>query len=107
MTKFICEIGSNHNQNLDRCFEIIEIAKQIGFWGVKFQYFKANTLYRPEMKKEIESMKKKELPFRITPYFGIKHLKIYKNLPFSSVFILIFLSPFLSISLYIFIVPFS
>ena len=67
MTKFICEIGSNHNQNLYRCFEIIEFAKQIGFWGVKFQYFKADTLYKPEMEKEIESMKVKELPFEFIP----------------------------------------
>ncbi len=62
MTKFIAEIGSNHNQNIIRTLQLIEEAKQIGAWGVKFQLFKAEKLYAPEFKAQIQKMKKWELP---------------------------------------------
>ena len=44
-TKIIAEIGSNHNGNLKRCFQIINKAKELGFYAVKFQLFKINKLY--------------------------------------------------------------
>ena len=44
-TKFIAEIGSNHNRNLSRCYKLIDEAKKLGFYAVKFQLFKINKLY--------------------------------------------------------------
>ena len=61
--KFIAEIGSNHNRDLKRILELINQAKEIGCWAVKFQLFKAETLYAPEFKIQIEKMKQWELPF--------------------------------------------
>lgn len=48
MTQFIAEIGSNHNGTLDRARALVEAAASIGCTGVKFQYFRANKLYREE-----------------------------------------------------------
>lgn len=61
ITKFICEIGSNHNGDLLRTIRLIREAKEIGCWAVKFQYFKAGKLYAPEFKDKINQMKKWEL----------------------------------------------
>lgn len=47
MTKFIAEIGSNANKDFGRAYEMIERAKEAGFWAVKFQYFDPETLYAP------------------------------------------------------------
>lgn len=47
MTKFIAEIGSNHNGNLARALELIDAAAASGCSGVKFQRFRADTLYAP------------------------------------------------------------
>ena len=44
-TKFICEVGSNHNQSLDKCLEFIDTAKELGCWGIKFQMFNADLLW--------------------------------------------------------------
>lgn len=67
MTKFICEIGSNHNKDINRCYEMIKKAKKIGAYGVKFQYFKAEKLYNEKYKKQIDIMKKRELPLNFFP----------------------------------------
>jgi len=64
MTQFIAEIGSNHNRSIERTLALIDAAKEIGCWGVKFQLFKAEKLYAPEFKKQIAKMKKWELPER-------------------------------------------
>jgi len=61
-TKFIAEIGSNHNRDIVRTLELINKAKNIGAWGVKFQLFRAKKLYSPEFKTQIKKMKKWELP---------------------------------------------
>lgn len=80
MTLFIAEISSNHNQDLKRTMELIDQAKEIGCWAVKFQLFKAEKLYSPEFKKQIEKMKAWELPERfIKP---IKTRCLEQNLKF-------------------------
>jgi len=66
-TKFICEIGSNHNQNLNRVAKLIRAAKEIGCWAVKFQFFEADKLYSHEFKDKIEQMKNWELPDHFIP----------------------------------------
>ncbi len=58
--KWIAEIGSNHNQDLNRCFELIKEAKMIGVDAVKFQLFKAEKLWKD--KETIKKMKQWELP---------------------------------------------
>ncbi len=40
----IAEIGSNHNQNIEQAFELMDIAKQSGADAVKFQSLKLNKL---------------------------------------------------------------
>jgi len=66
-TKFICEIGSNHNRDLARTMQLIEKAKDIGAWAVKFQLFKAELLYHKSFTTQIEKMKKWELPLTFIP----------------------------------------
>jgi sialic acid synthase SpsE len=61
-TRFIAEIGSNHNQSLTRTKKLITEAKKIGAWAVKFQFFKADQLYHPDFKPIINKMKNWELP---------------------------------------------
>lgn len=62
MVKWVADIGSNHNKDLDRCLDLIRIAKSIGCWGVKFQLFKAEKLYAPEFVNHIAEAKQCELP---------------------------------------------
>ena len=56
----IAEIGSNFNQNLETGFELIKQAKICGADAVKFQLFKAKTLY-PNDKKMFQIFKSIEL----------------------------------------------
>jgi N-acetylneuraminate synthase len=64
-TLFVADIGSNHNQDLDRCLKLIRAAKKIGCWGVKIQLFKANKLHAPGyIPKEL---KEREFPERWIP----------------------------------------
>lgn len=41
----IAEAGSNHNKDLETALKLIEIAAEAGANAIKFQLFKANTLY--------------------------------------------------------------
>jgi N-acetylneuraminate synthase len=61
-TKFIAEIGSNHNQDLNRAFRLIETAKKIGCWAVKFQYYEADKMWSSDMVTERKSAKAGEIP---------------------------------------------
>ncbi len=63
---FIAEIGSNHNQSLERTEELISIAKALGFWAVKFQAFD-NTLFADrEYSKNLVS--ERGLPLCLIPH---------------------------------------
>ena len=79
-TRFICEIGSNHNQDLKRTLKLIDEAAFIGAWAVKFQLFKAEKLYAAGFTNQIEKMKKWELPIEFLP--EIKNQCIKKNVKF-------------------------
>ncbi len=46
---FVAEVSSNHNQDLDRCLELIDQAAEIGCAAVKFQLFKVQELFAPEI----------------------------------------------------------
>ena len=43
--KFIAEVSSNHNRDIDRCFRFIEKAAESGCDAVKFQLFKIDKLF--------------------------------------------------------------
>ena len=49
MTEFIAEISSNHNQDWTRCMWLIDRARNIGCDGVKFQLFKTEKMFAPEV----------------------------------------------------------
>ena len=59
-TKLIAEIGSNHNKSLKRCFKLIDEAKSLGFYAVKFQLFKINQLFSKDAKTLLKMFQKKE-----------------------------------------------
>ena len=48
-TKLIAEIGSNHNRDITRCYKLIDEAKNLGFYAVKFQLFKINKLFSKDV----------------------------------------------------------
>ena len=73
-TKLIAEIGSNHNRDILRCYKLIDEAKNLGFYAVKFQLFKINTLFSKNAKKTYKNVlkkRKRELPINFLP-------KLYK-----------------------------
>jgi spore coat polysaccharide biosynthesis predicted glycosyltransferase SpsG len=49
MAEFIAEISSNHNGDQRRCFDLIRAAARCGCQGVKFQLFRINHLFAPEI----------------------------------------------------------
>lgn len=68
--EFIAEVSSNHNQDLDRCLRFIETAKQIGCNGIKFQLFKIDKLFAPQIIKNNQQLNKRrawELPLKFIP----------------------------------------
>ena len=91
-TKLIAEIGSNHNRSLKRCFKIIDEAKNLGFYAVKFQLFKIDKLFQKvkiltklskkgkeitnQLFTQIICIVKKNIKFSCTPF----DLKSVKNL---------------------------
>ena len=67
---FISEVSSNHSNDLNRCFDFIDKSASIGCDAVKFQLFKIDKLFSPEVfqkKPEIEKRKKWELPIDFLP----------------------------------------
>ncbi|MDB9741092.1 N-acetylneuraminate synthase family protein [Candidatus Pelagibacter ubique] len=70
MIKFIAEVSSNHSKNLERALSFIDIAASIGCSSVKFQLFKIDKLFAPEILKNSEkhrNRKKWELPVEFLP----------------------------------------
>jgi len=70
MTYFIAEISSNHNQDIERIQSLIEKAKNLGFDAVKFQLFKIDKLFSPEIlskSREHRRRKRWELPLEFIP----------------------------------------
>lgn len=68
--QLIAEVSSNHNKDLGRCKRFIETAKEIGCDAVKFQLFKVDRLFAPEILKdrsELRDRKYWELPLDFIP----------------------------------------
>ncbi|NRD74814.1 N-acetylneuraminate synthase family protein [Shewanella sp. VB17] len=67
---FIAEVSSNHHKDLQRCLHFIETSSKIGCDAVKFQLFKIDQLFAPEIlaKSEIHRERKNwELPIEFLP----------------------------------------
>lgn len=69
-TQFVAEVSSNHHRDVDRCKQFIETAAQIGCDAVKFQLFKIDELFAPEILEKSENHRKRaqwELPKEFLP----------------------------------------
>jgi len=70
MSFFIAEVSSNHSKNIERSIEFIDKASEIDCDAVKFQLFKIDKLFAPEIleKSEIHRKRKEwELPIEFLP----------------------------------------
>ncbi|WP_027723092.1 N-acetylneuraminate synthase family protein [Maridesulfovibrio zosterae] len=67
---FVSEVSSNHSCDLKRCYNFIEYSAKIGCDAVKFQLFKIDELFAPEIlakSPEHRARKKWELPEYFIP----------------------------------------
>jgi len=70
MTIFLAEVSSNHSQDLNRCLEFIDSAADAGCQAVKFQLFKIDQLFAPEILAKSEKHRNRaawELPNDFLP----------------------------------------
>ncbi len=70
MSFFIAEVSSNHSRNIDRAIEFIDTSSKIGCDAVKFQLFKINKLFAPEIlenSQQHRDRKQWELPIEFLP----------------------------------------
>jgi sialic acid synthase SpsE len=84
MIKFIAEVSSNHNQNLDRSISFIRAAALAGCDAVKFQLFKIDQLFAPEILEKSEKHRNRknwELPVEYLPILSNECKKL--NIKFS------------------------
>ena len=49
MTAFVAEVSSNHQRDLDRALAFVETASRLGCAAVKFQLFRVDELFAPEI----------------------------------------------------------
>lgn len=47
--EFVAEVSSNHSSNLDRALQFIDVSAEIGCAAVKFQLFRVDKLFAPEI----------------------------------------------------------
>ena len=67
---FVAEVSSNHSQDFNRAKEFIKVSSQIGCQAVKFQLFKIDRLFAPEIlakSKTHRDRKEWELPVEFLP----------------------------------------
>ncbi len=84
MVQFISEVSSNHSRDLDRAIEFVDVSSKVGFDAVKFQLFKVDELFAPEILKnsrQHQDRKQWELPVEFLPILS-KRCK-EKNIKFS------------------------
>lgn len=70
MIQFIAEVSSNHNRDLQRSFAFIDAAAEVGCQAVKFQLFKIDQLFAPEILSRSEKHRRRkewELPLEFLP----------------------------------------
>lgn len=69
---FVAEVSSNHHRDLGRCLRFIERAAEIGCDAVKFQLFRIDRLFAPEILQHSEKHRRRrawELPVEFLPAF--------------------------------------
>jgi sialic acid synthase SpsE len=74
-TRFVAEISSNHNRDLGRAIQMVEAAAKAGCDAVKFQLFKIDELFAPEILATSEihqSRRQWEIPFEFIPKLADK-----------------------------------
>ncbi|MFC3051244.1 N-acetylneuraminate synthase family protein [Kordiimonas pumila] len=67
---FIAEVSSNHARDLGRCIDFIKASAEIGCDAVKFQLFKIDELFAPEILSKSEEHRRRrqwELPLEFLP----------------------------------------
>jgi len=70
MSFFIAEVSSNHYRDLDRCYAFIDAAAKVGCHAVKFQLFRIDQLFAPEILEKSEAHRRRkdwELPVEFLP----------------------------------------
>lgn len=70
MINFIAEVSSNHSRDLERALSFVDAVAGIGCDSIKFQLFKIDQLFSPEILKnsaEHRARKKWELPLEFIP----------------------------------------
>jgi N-acetylneuraminate synthase len=70
MADFIAEVSSNHSKDIDRAIQFIECASKVGCDAIKFQLFKIEELFAPEIleiSKQHRDRKEWELPLEFLP----------------------------------------
>jgi sialic acid synthase SpsE len=68
MTRFIVELGSNHNRNLSRAFELLERSAHAGAQAAKLQIFRIEDLFAPEVlaaRADLRERRAWELPIEL------------------------------------------
>ena len=68
--KFVAEVSSNHNRDLDRCFAFVDESARVGCGAVKFQLFRIDELFAPELLKwsaKHSARREWELPLEFVP----------------------------------------
>jgi N-acetylneuraminate synthase len=81
---FIAEVSSNHSKDLARSLDFIDSAAEIGCDSVKFQLFKVDQLFSPEVLERSEKLKNRkqwELPLDFLPILAERCKK--KGIQFS------------------------
>lgn len=84
MTFFIAEISSNHDRDINRCFQFIDKAAEIGCDSAKFQLFKIDKLFSAEIlrhRPEVAARSAWELPVEFLPLLAQRCHE--KNIQFS------------------------
>ncbi len=70
MTFFIAEVSSNHSRNIERALEFIDVSSLIGCDAIKFQLFKIDQLFAPEVLRQSKEHRRREqweLPLDFLP----------------------------------------
>lgn len=57
---FVAEVSGNHHRDLDRCLKFINKAGEIGCAAVKFQLFKIQELFAPEILAKSQELRRRE-----------------------------------------------
>ena len=68
MTRFIAEIGSNHNAHRERCLALVDAAARAGCGAVKLQVFRLEDLFAPqalEARPELTARRAWEFPLEL------------------------------------------